>query len=112
MFIVQVIYRTPEDPERFNEAYFGTHVPLVQEYPGLRALEISTGAVAADQDAYLVALLMFETRGAATVALESQEAAKSLENLDSFAAGFYSVISYETVSVLPEWRDDAERNKQ
>jgi uncharacterized protein (TIGR02118 family) len=112
MFIVEVTYRTPEDVERFNEAYFSTHVPLVQQYPGLRSFEVSTGAVVADRDIHLVALLTFATPEAAKVALESQEAALSIKNLNSFAAGLYSVISYETVSVLPPRHDDVERNQK
>ena len=30
-----VVYRTPNDPEAFDEHYFGVHVPMARQLPGL-----------------------------------------------------------------------------
>lgn len=29
------LYRKPEDPKSFDEAYFNTHLPLMNKVPGL-----------------------------------------------------------------------------
>jgi uncharacterized protein (TIGR02118 family) len=97
VFIVEVRYRTPSDTEAFDKAYFGTHVPLVTRIPGLESFEVSSGTVEAADDVYLVALMRFASAETAAASLGGEEAATSMTNLDSFAAGLYSVASFEAV---------------
>jgi uncharacterized protein (TIGR02118 family) len=62
-----VIYRTPKDPAAFDQHYFGVHVPMAKELPGLRKYETSKGsivALAGATDPYLVALLHFDSLSA------------------------------------------------
>jgi uncharacterized protein (TIGR02118 family) len=59
-----VIYKTPKDPAAFDEHYFGVHVPLAKQLPGLRKYEVSKGpivALAGASDPYLVATLHFDS---------------------------------------------------
>jgi uncharacterized protein (TIGR02118 family) len=97
VFIVEVRYRTPSNTEAFDKAYFGTHVPLVMRIPGLESFEVSRGTVDAADDVYLVALMRFATADSAAASLGGEEAAASVANVESFAAGLYSVASFETV---------------
>ena len=100
MFKVDVVYRRPDDPADFDVKYFETHVPLVQRFPGLVGFDVSHGEVAGDEDVYLVATLSFADGETAERALASADAAASMENLNSFADGLYTVYSYETRSLL------------
>lgn len=59
-----VIYRKPADPVEFEKHYFGVHVPLAKQLPGLRKYEVSTGPVlriAGSFDPYLIVTLLFDT---------------------------------------------------
>jgi uncharacterized protein (TIGR02118 family) len=100
MFKVDVCYRRPEDPVEFDEKYFETHVPLVRRFPGLAGFDVSHGEVAGGEDVYLVATLSFADSETAERALSSAEAAASMENLNSFADGLYTMRSYQTRSLL------------
>lgn len=62
-----VIYKTPKDPAAFDEHYFGIHVPLAKQLPGLTRYEVSKGpitALANAEDPYLVATLHLESLAA------------------------------------------------
>jgi uncharacterized protein (TIGR02118 family) len=97
VFIVEVRYRTPSDRDAFDRAYFGTHVPLVMRIPGLESFEVSSGPVEAADDVYLVALMRFASAESAAASLGGEEAAAAMTDVDSFAAGLYSVASFATV---------------
>ena len=70
-----VVYRTPKDPEAFDEHYFGVHVPMARQLPGLTKYETSKGPIlgmASAKDAYLIANLHFESMGAIKAAFASE----------------------------------------
>jgi uncharacterized protein (TIGR02118 family) len=100
MFIVEVVYKRPADASDFDHRYFETHVPLVKLFPGLEGFDVSVGEVAGDDEVYLIATLRFASPQIGEAALSSRAAVESIENLDSFARGMYSVRSYETRSLL------------
>jgi uncharacterized protein (TIGR02118 family) len=100
LFKVEVSYREPSDKAVFEERYFETHVPLVQRIPGLQGFEVSDGEVLADDGTYLIATLSFADQQTADEALAGEEAGASMENLNSFADGLYSIRSYQTKSLL------------
>lgn len=59
-----VVYRTPTDPQAFDEHYFNVHVPLAKQLPGLVRYETSAGPIigmAGASDPYLIAILHFES---------------------------------------------------
>lgn len=62
-----VIYKTPKDPAAFDQHYFGVHVPMAKQLPGLKRYEVSKGpivAMASATDAYLVGTLHFDSLAA------------------------------------------------
>ena len=74
MALMLVVYRTPPDPAAFDQHYVEVYVPLAKELPGLRHYEVSAGpvaALAAAHDAYLVAMLHFDSLAALREAFAS-----------------------------------------
>lgn len=62
-----VTYRGPQDQVAFDRDYFGVHVPLAQKLPGLQRYVVSKAhlnATRADDDAYLIATLDFDSQAA------------------------------------------------
>ena len=80
------LYRTPDDPADFEEKYFGTHVPLVEQTPGLvenrvhRVLRQFVGK----PSYHLLAELVFESPEAMKQAFASPEWAASGKNLEEW----------------------------
>lgn len=71
-----VLYAQPDDPDAFDEHYFGTHIPLVQVMPGLQRAEAAKFLAAmdgGDQTFYLSAELYFADRAAMESAFGSPE---------------------------------------
>jgi uncharacterized protein (TIGR02118 family) len=58
-----VIYRTPKDPDAFDNHYFNVHLPLAHRLPGLLRYEVSKRPImtpAGDTEPYLIAILHFD----------------------------------------------------
>jgi uncharacterized protein (TIGR02118 family) len=58
------IYKTPKNPAAFDRHYFGVHVPLARQLPGLRKLETNRGPIISlygASDVHLVATLHFDS---------------------------------------------------
>jgi len=82
------LYRTPEDPAAFEEAYFGTHVPLVERTPGLlenRVHRVSRQVVG-KPSYHLLAELVFESHDALQAAVASPEWTAAGEDLTASGA--------------------------
>ena len=93
------IYRQPADPAAFDAYYFGTHVPLAKRIPGLRRYEVTRGDVmgmAGKHDAYLVAILEFDSLAAIGAAMGSPEGRATAADLDNFAAAGVDILFSET----------------
>lgn len=80
------LYRVPDDPERFDEAYFSGHLPLVGKTPGLERTEVGrvVKMIAGEPSYHLMAEMYFADRDALRTALRSPEWAASGTNLGSF----------------------------
>ena len=81
-----VLYKQPQDVARFEEIYFGHHIPLTKQMPGLRRLEVNrvTGAPRGEPAYYLAASLYFDDDAAMSAALvsdESRAAARTLRDI-------------------------------
>ena len=87
------LYRQPADPAAFDEAYFKTHIPLIEKVPGLQKTAITrfTRTVAGD-GYYLMAEMHFADEAALKTAMKSPEMAAAGENLDGFAKGLYTLM--------------------
>lgn len=82
-----VIYRKPQDPQAFDQHYFGVHVPLAKKLAGLRRYEISHGPIvtrAGSPDTYLVAILHFDDMQAIQRAFASPEGEACAADVQSF----------------------------
>ncbi|MGA9119688.1 MAG: EthD family reductase [Bacteroidota bacterium] len=88
------LYKKPPDPEEFDRHYFTIHTPLVENYPGLRKLEITriSGAPLGDARYHLMAEMYFDSTGALERAMASPEGKAVAKDLLSFAAQFVTVF--------------------
>jgi len=91
------MFTRPDDPAAFDEAYFGTHLPLNDRTPGLRRVEISrvTGAPRGETPWYLMAEMYYDSEDAMRRAFASPEAAEAARNLMSFAKGLVTMFTAE-----------------
>ena len=94
------LYRTPDDPESFDKNYFETHVPIVDETPGLVRTEIAkvTRMMVGDPAYYLVAELYFTDVESMKAAFKTEPWRASGENLQSW--GGMDLVTMFTAEVL------------
>ncbi len=93
------LYRKPADPAAFDQAYFGTHVPLVNKIPNLRRVDVSrvTGAPRGEPEFYLITEMYFDDKAAMDAAMASSENAEAGKNLMSFARGIVTFVFADEV---------------
>ncbi|CCE11401.1 conserved hypothetical protein [Bradyrhizobium sp. STM 3843] len=87
---VLVLYKTPKSAEAFDKHYADVHIPLAKKIPGLKAYDISRGAVAApggSSSLHLVATLTFDTMDALKAGMGSAEGKAAAADLSNFADG-------------------------
>lgn len=99
MATLLVLYKNPVDAAAFDQHYFSTHVPLARKIPGLRRYEVSTGAVTTPQGEApyrLVAMLGFDSLGAAQQALGSPEGQATAADLANFAQAGVELLMFES----------------
>ena len=96
------IYQQPTDAAAFDKHYFGTHVPLAKTIPGLRGYEVMQGDVvgmAGKHNAYLVAILTFDSMAAIQAGMASPQGQATAADLANFASAGVDVMMGETRSV-------------
>lgn len=92
MFKLTVLYDTPQDVERFNSHYLGTHVPLARKVPGLARMEVTLFSAGPDGSAprhHLMAELYFpdgETMAAALATPEGKALGADVQNFADTAS--------------------------
>lgn len=87
------IYKQPADPAAFDQAYFNTHLPLINKVPGLEKTVITRFTrTLMGEGQYLMAEMYFTDMSALKVAMKSPEMAAAGENLNSFAAGLVTML--------------------
>jgi uncharacterized protein (TIGR02118 family) len=100
------MFAHPEDPAAFDEAYFGTHLPLNAKTPGLRRTEVTrvTGTPRGGASPwYLVTEMYYDDEASMRAAFASPEAAAAASNLMSFAKELVTMYTAEVVEAgLPE----------
>ena len=91
------LYRKPPDVAAFEREYFLTHVPLINQVPGLRHLEVTrvTGAPRGEPDFYMMAEMYFPDRETMDRAMSSPENIQAGKNLFSFARGLVTMFFVE-----------------
>jgi uncharacterized protein (TIGR02118 family) len=87
------LYKPPADPAAFDEAYFNTHLPLLQKVPGLQQTVVTRFTRSVMGDAfYLMAEMIFPDLDSLKAGMKSPEMAAAGENLNSFAAGMVTLL--------------------
>ena len=90
------LYKEPADPAAFNEAYFNTHLPLIEKVPGLQRTAITHfSRTIMGEGYYLMAEMTFADKESLKAAMKSPEMAAVGENLNSFAAGLVTLMFAE-----------------
>ncbi len=93
------LYKTPPDPEKFDEDYFNTHLPLISKVPGLEKTVISRFIrTIMGEGFYLMAEMYFADLEALKNAMKSPEMAVAGDNLNTFAAGLTTLLFAEETS--------------
>jgi len=88
------LYRQPADPEAFDRAYFGSHLPLLGKVPGLKRTVVRrfTRTVMGDPGFYLMAEMEFPDEATLKQAMRSPEMAEAGANLATFAEGLVTLM--------------------
>lgn len=97
-----VTYKTPKDPAAFDKYYAETHIGLAKKIPGLKKYQINQGPItplAGGADAYLVAILTFDSVAAIQAGLASPEGQAAAGDLPKFASGGADLILFDTKDV-------------
>ncbi|MCP2095946.1 hypothetical protein LV78_003928 [Actinosynnema pretiosum] len=98
------LYRRPDRPEEFDEAYFASHLPLVLKTPGLLRVEVARAGqllipgFLAENEPHLIAEMYFESEDAMNRAFGSPEWQAGGANLSEIGAA--ELISLFTAEVL------------
>lgn len=82
MYRMVVINLMPEEPESWEEHYFGVHVPLAAKFPNLRRLTVNkiSQIIAGDDSYYTVAELDWDSKEAMLEDLKSPQGKASSED--------------------------------
>lgn len=100
------LYRVPDDAAAFDASYFGTHVPIVNETPGLVRAELArvTRMTVGEPAYHLVAELYFDSVESMKAAFRSDPWRRSGENLQQWG-GMELVTMFTAQLVDDEGRD-------
>jgi uncharacterized protein (TIGR02118 family) len=95
------LYRHPPDPRAFDEAYFGTHLPLIAQVPGLQRTAVSrlTRTVMGD-GFYMMAEMSFPDEATLKAAMRSPQMGEAGANLATFAEGLVTLMYAEAASTV------------
>ena len=93
------LYRQPPDPQAFDQAYFGTHLPLLAQVPGLQRTVVSrfTRTVMGDSF-YMMAEMTFPDESTLKTAMRSPQMGVAGANLATFADGLVTLMFAEESS--------------
>lgn len=82
------LYNVPEDPTAFDAHYRDVHAPIIDRYPNLRGVRLTTprGVAGRPSPYHLMAEMMFETDADLETALASEPGVESARDLRNFAS--------------------------
>ena len=97
------LYKHPSDLGAFDEAYFKTHLPLIEKVPGIQKTVITRiNRTVMGEGFYMMAEMYFASADALKAGMKSPEMAAAGENLNSFASGLVTLMfGEEQDSLLP-----------
>ena len=87
------LYRQPPDPQAFDQAYFGSHLPLIAKVPGLQQTVVSrfTRTIMGD-GFYMMAEMSFPDEASLKSAMRSPQMGEAGTNLATFADGLVTLM--------------------
>jgi uncharacterized protein (TIGR02118 family) len=94
-----IIYNQPDDPAAFDNYYYGTHVPIFAETPGIRSVTFSQGPIstlAGASNTYLIAEVTFDSMESLQAGLASEPAQAAVADLPNFAGAGVTIIAFDT----------------
>jgi len=92
------LYKSPQDPAAFEDAYFNTHLPLIAKVPGLQNTRVTRiTRTLSGEGFYMLAEMSFLDKEALKNGMRSPEMTAAGENLNSFAAGLATLMFGEDV---------------
>ena len=96
------LYRVPDDAADFDRNYFGTHVPIVNDTPGLIRTEIAkvTRMMTGEPAYYLLAELYFDSTDSMKAAFKTAPWQESGANLQEW--GGMSLVTMFTAEVVDD----------
>jgi uncharacterized protein (TIGR02118 family) len=87
------LYKQPSEAQIFEEAYFNTHLPLLQKVPGLQKTVITRFTrTLMGEGFYMMAEMYFSDQASLKTGMKSPEMAAAGENLNSFAEGLVTLM--------------------
>lgn len=95
-----VLYKHPNDPEKFKTYYKERHLPLVDKIEGLanaEITEIQSGPGGQPSDYFLMAELYFKDLAQMQEAMGSPEGQTVTDDLSNFATGGVTILIGNTV---------------
>lgn len=93
-----ILYNQPDDVAAFDEYYFGTHVPIFAQTPGIRSTTFSKGPIntlAGSGDFHLVAEVIFDSMDDLQAALTSEPAQAAIADLPNFADAGVTILTFD-----------------
>jgi uncharacterized protein (TIGR02118 family) len=95
---IVALYKTPQNPQEFDQRYFDEHVPLVNKMPGVLHWEIAKYAGSATGDEppyYMVVELYYDNLDALKASLASKEGKEAGDHIMSFAKDILTITFAE-----------------
>ena len=87
------LYKQPADIQAFEDAYFKTHLPLIDKVPGLQKTVITRFTrTLVGEGYYMMAEMYFANKDALKAGMKSPEMAAAGENLNTFAEGLVTML--------------------
>ncbi|MGO4887684.1 EthD family reductase [Anaerobacillus sp. MEB173] len=94
------LYKQPEDQQKFDGHYFGTHAPITEKIPGLKKMEVTKiiGSPMGESEYYLLCEMYYEDKDALNTAMKTDEAKASGKDLMKFAGNLVTLMIGEEVN--------------
>lgn len=96
--VVNVMYNAPSDPQAFEDYYFGTHMPIAEQIPGVDKVVLLKGLPGPDGSPpayYRLTQIWFADASTMAAGMGSAQAQAATADIANFATGGASVMMSE-----------------
>ena len=100
---LMILYGEPKDPAAFRDYYMNTHIPILKQIAGIRAITISEGPINTPEGPsshHLVAVLTAESLPALMQGMESPEGQRAAQDVPNFADGGAEVLIFDEQHII------------